>query len=86
MELETIVGYLAATLTTVSFVPQAYKVIRTRDTESISLVMYILFSGGVAMWLLYGIVLTNFPIILANSITLSLSLVILYFKITQRKG
>lgn len=80
-----IIGYAAASLTTVSFLPQAIKVIQTRDTQSISLTMYILFSIGVCTWLVYGILIVNLPIILANAITLSLASVILYFKITERK-
>lgn len=80
-----IIGYAAASLTTVSFLPQAIKVIQTRDTKSISLTMYILFSVGVCTWLVYGILINNLPIILANAITLSLASVILYFKITERK-
>lgn len=78
-------GYLAAFCTTISFVPQAFKVIRTKDTTSISLLMYILFTVGVGLWLMYGIILHNFPMILANSITVILSGIILYFKLTEKK-
>lgn len=80
-----IIGYMAASLTTLSFLPQAFKVIKTRDTKSISLIMYVMFSFGVALWLLYGILLNNFPILIANAVTLALSLVILFFKLTERK-
>ncbi len=81
-----IIGYIAASLTTLSFLPQAIKVIKTRDTKSISLIMYVLFSIGVAMWLAYGILLNNLPILIANAVTLALALVILYFKLTERKN
>jgi len=83
--MDEIIGYFAASLTTLSFLPQAAKVIKTRDTKSISLIMYILFSAGVALWLVYGILLGNLPIIIANAVTLALALVILYFKLTERK-
>jgi MtN3 and saliva related transmembrane protein len=82
--MDEIIGYMAASLTTLSFLPQAIKVIKTRDTKSISLIMYILFSIGVALWLLYGILLHNLPILIANAVTLALALVILYFKLSER--
>lgn len=76
-----IVGYIGAFLTTISFLPQAIRTIKTRDTSGISLVMYVLFSVGVAFWLSYGILLANPVIIIANSITLILTLMILWVKI-----
>jgi len=76
-----IIGYLAATLTTVSFVPQAVLTIKTRDTESLSLGMYGTFTLGVLCWLIYGIYLDNEAIIVANAITLLLAASILSFKI-----
>ncbi len=54
-----IAGYLAATLTTISFVPQALQVIKTKDTHSISLSMYIIFVSGVFLWLVYGLLIAN---------------------------
>lgn len=75
------VGYAAATLTTVCFIPQALKVIRTRDTRAISLAMYASFSMGVALWLCYGVILSNWPMIIANSVTLLLAGTILALKI-----
>lgn len=76
-----ILGYIAATLTTASFLPQAILTIRTRDTEALSLSMYSTFTLGVFCWLIYGIYLANNVIIYANAITLFLALVILSFKI-----
>lgn len=76
-----IVGYAGAVLTTVAFVPQAVQALRTRDTASLSLPMYLLFVVGVACWLAYGIVLHSWPIILSNGCTLVLSLLILGAKI-----
>ncbi|MGZ4995453.1 MAG: SemiSWEET transporter [Methylobacter sp.] len=76
-----IIGYIAATLTTGSFVPQAILTIKTRDTESLSLGMYSTFTLGVLCWLIYGIHLGDMAIIIANSITLLLAASILSFKI-----
>ena len=76
-----ILGYVAATLTTVSFLPQAILTIRTRDTDGLSLSMYGTFTLGVLGWLIYGIFLKNNVIVVANSITLFLASVILGFKI-----
>lgn len=78
------VGSLAACLTTASFVPQAWQTFRTRDVSGISLVMYSLFTLGVAMWLVYGLLIMAWPIIIANSITTSLALMILLMKLRYR--
>ena len=77
MTFADIFGILGASLTTISFVPQAAMVIRTKRTEGISLLMYSLFTIGVAFWLAYGVLLGEWPIILANSITLLLASTIL---------
>jgi MtN3 and saliva related transmembrane protein len=74
-------GYLAATLTTLAFVPQALKTIRTRDTRSISLGMYVVFTIGIGFWLVYGIALESMPMILCNVVTFALSATILGLKI-----
>jgi len=71
-------------LTTISFVPQALLIIKTKDTKGISLPMYILFTIGVACWLLYGIYFGMIPVIIANFITLALAIVILTFKIKYK--
>ena len=75
------VGYAAATLTTVAFVPQAIRTLRTRDTRGISLVMYVVFTVGLCFWLAYGIVLGSWPMIFSNIITLVLALLILGLKL-----
>lgn len=77
------IGFLAATLTTLSFYPQAYKIIKTRDTESISLVMYSIINIGLVLWLVYGIMVGDKPIIFANAFTLVASLTILFLKIKK---
>jgi len=76
-----LIGYLAASFTTLSFVPQALKTIRTRDTYAISSGMYATFSIGVALWFAYGVTLGSWPIIVANGLTFLLSATILALKI-----
>ena len=75
------IGYCAAVLTTISFVPQVWQIWRTRHTKDISLRMYVLFTGGVAMWLLYGLLLAAWPIIIANVVTLFLAGAVLVLKL-----
>lgn len=84
MEIQDFIGYTAAALTTASFVPQAWKTFRSRDVRGISLGMYALFTSGVALWLVYGLVLGNVPITLANAITLALALAVLVMKLRFR--
>lgn len=74
-------GYTAAAMTTLAFVPQAWKTIRTKDTRSISLGMYVVFTAGIAMWLVYGIALDSMPMILSNIVTFLLSATILGLKL-----
>ncbi len=81
MTLHDTLGYLAATLTTGSFVPQAWLTLRTRDVSGVSLAMYGSFTAGVALWLAYGIALGEWPIMVANAITLALAATILVTKI-----
>jgi MtN3 and saliva related transmembrane protein len=84
MSLSDWIGSVAACLTTASFIPQAWHTFRTRDVRGISLGMYSLFTTGVALWLVYGILLTAWPIIIANTITTSLALAILVMKLRYR--
>ncbi len=81
MNLILVIGNIAAFLTTASFLPQAVKVIRTRNTTAISLPMYLMFISGIICWLTYGIGINDRPIIMANSITLIFSSIILFFKL-----
>lgn len=76
-----IVGSVAATLTTIAFLPQAIQVIKTKSTRDISLTMYLVFAAGVAFWLTYGILLGAWPIIIGNIITLVLALIVLVMKL-----
>lgn len=82
--MENLIGYFAAVLTTISFLPQVLRVIVTRKTRDISRNMYIILNSGVFLWLVYGIMKSDLPLILANSITLIFSLTILFFKITTK--
>lgn len=79
--MQEMIGYLAACLTTLSFLPQALHTFRTRDVRGISLGMYGLFTCGLALWLVYGLLLGAWPIVLANAITLALALTILVMKL-----
>jgi MtN3 and saliva related transmembrane protein len=81
MDKITIIGLIAASMTTISFVPQAIQVIRTKDTKGLSLTMYILFTCGIILWLTYGLLIWDIPIILCNTITLVLAFTILGMKI-----
>lgn len=74
-------GYLAAAMTTLAFVPQAIKTIRTRDTRGISLGMYVVFTIGIGFWLVYGIAMDSMPMILSNIVTFLLSATILGLKL-----
>ncbi|MDO5687316.1 MAG: SemiSWEET transporter [Neisseria sp.] len=73
-------GYAAACCTTLAFVPQVAAVVRTHNTAGISLSMYLIFCVGVALWLVYGIMLASPPLIAANGITLLLAAVVLAYK------
>lgn len=81
MNAVTILGLAAAFCTTASFLPQAIKTIKTKDTSGISLYMYFLFAFGTLLWFLYGIFSKNVPIIAANGITLVFTIIILFYKI-----
>lgn len=84
MNLIALLGLIAATCTTISFVPQVVQIIKTRNTKSISLGMYIIFTFGIVCWLFYGIFLGEAPLIIGNAITLFLALAILIFKIIYK--
>jgi len=75
------IGYCAAFLTTIAFLPQAIQSWRTRDLSGISLGMYSLFTTGVGLWLIYGLIIEKWPLILANALTFVLALSILLLKL-----
>ena len=79
-----LIGYLAATLTTISFIPQVLHTWRLRSAHGVSLGMYAIFTSGVALWLVYGLLLGAWPLIIANAATLVLALFILAMKVRFR--
>jgi MtN3 and saliva related transmembrane protein len=84
MSLTELFGFLAGTLTTISFVPQVFKALRSKRCDDLSWGMLIIFSAGVTLWLIYGLRLSAPPIIAANSVTLALLVVIGILKIKYR--
>lgn len=84
LDFHNLIGYAAAILTTVAFVPQALKSWQTRDLSGVSLPMYSLFTVGMVMWLVYGVMLGSWPIIIANAITIVLASVVLALKVAHR--
>jgi len=81
-----LLGYCAAALTTLSFVPQALLTLRTRNVAGISLGMYSAFTLGVALWLAYGLMLQAWPVVIANAVTLALALGILAMKLIYQRA
>ena len=77
------IGAIAAILTTLSFLPQAIMVLRTRNTDSLSLTMYAMFTTGVSCWLVYGLMIQSMPVIVANLVTVCLAALILSMKIAN---
>ena len=86
LSLADVVGSAAAVLTTLSFLPQVLHTLKTRDVSGISLVMYSAFTAGVALWLVYGLLLGSWPIVIANVITVMLALAIVAMKLVFGRG
>jgi MtN3 and saliva related transmembrane protein len=84
MSATELIGFLAATLTTASFIPQAWLTFKTKDVSGISLGMYSVFTTGVAAWLVYGLMLGAWPVVVANAVTLALASGILVMKLRYR--
>ena len=80
----TYIGFFAAFCTTIAFLPQAIKVYKTKSTKDISLYMFLIFTIGVLSWLIYGLIINDLPVTLANAVTLILSLFILTYKIKYK--
>ena len=78
------IGIIAVILTTFAFLPQVIKVIKTKDTESIALGMYLMQVLGIALWLAHGLIIHDLPLILANSVSFILSAIILAYKIKYK--
>jgi len=81
VEMITVLGLLAGTLTTISFIPQVIKTWKYKETKDISLLMYIIFFTGILLWFSYGILINNTPIIIANGVSLVLVFIVLALKI-----
>lgn len=84
MPLETVIGLMAAAFTTLAYVPQVARAWRTRSTRDLSLPMVLVLSTGLVLWLLYGLLIDDLPLILANLATLLLVLTILFFKLRYK--
>jgi MtN3 and saliva related transmembrane protein len=79
------IGLVAGLLTTTAFIPQVWKIYRTKSGKDISARMFSLFSAGIVLWLVYGILLQSMPLILSNAVTLVLSLTIIGLKLHYRE-
>ena len=84
MDFVSVIGFVAAILTTVSFVPQVVRVWRSRSTRDISLPMFLVMALGIVLWLIYGALIGDLPLIIANVVTLILVLMILFFKLRYK--
>lgn len=84
MDSVTLIGLAAATLTTIAFVPQVARAWRTRSTHDISLPMFVVLAAGIALWLVYGAMIRDLPLVLANLVTLILVLMILFLKLRYK--
>ena len=80
-----LIGFIAAILTTVAFVPQVYKVYQTKSVSGMSLIMYLIFFCGVLLWLVYGLIINSLPMIIGNTITVVLTSIILYFLLKSKR-
>lgn len=85
MEIYTLIGLAAGFCTTVAFLPQVIKTWKSKSAKDLSLGMYLIFCTGVLLWLTYGILIADLPIILTNAATLSLALSILFFKLSFKE-
>jgi len=85
MEIAQWIGLIAGGLTTIAFVPQVVKTYQSRSAKDLSLTMFLVFSIGIVLWLVYGIMIREWPVIIANAITLLLSLILLIFKLNFKE-
>lgn len=84
MDYVSVIGFAAAILTTIAFVPQVVRVWRSRSTRDISLPMFLVLALGIVLWLIYGALIGDLPLIVANVVTLILVLMILFFKLRYK--
>jgi len=76
----SLIGFLAGTICTISFLPQVIRILRTKNTKDLSLPTFLLFSLGISIWLIYGLLIKDMPVIAANAVTLILALTIVFLK------
>ena len=81
-----LIGLLAAILTTTAFIPQVFKVMKSRSSEGLSLTTYLIFITGVSLWLIYGIFKMSFSMILGNGITVLLASIIIYYILKNKNS
>lgn len=84
MGLEIVIGLIAGTITTASFLPQVIKIWKTKSTKDLSLGMFIFISLGMGLWIVYGLLVNSLPVIVANLVSLVLCLTIIAFKIKYK--
>ncbi|MBI2548116.1 SemiSWEET transporter [Candidatus Woesearchaeota archaeon] len=84
MDIIEVIGFIAAACTTLAFVPQVIKTWTTKHTKDLSLGLFVVLSTGVFLWLIYGLLITSWPIIIANILTLILSLILLGLKLRYK--
>ncbi|MTF38213.1 SemiSWEET transporter [Cyanobacterium aponinum] len=84
MEWITIIGLMAGSLTTISFLPQAIKTWRSKSAKDISLAMFLCFCFGVILWIIYGLFIMDIPVLVTNIVTLILAGTILFFKLKYK--
>lgn len=79
-----LIGFMAAILTTAAFVPQVYKIVRSKSADGVSLMMYFVMLAGVITWEIYGWLILSPSVIMANCITALLLLIIIYYKLKYK--
>ena len=84
MKITTFLGLIAATLTTLSFVPQVVKTWKMKETRDISLPMFVMLAIGIVLWTVYGFIIQDLPVILANCVSFILTAIIIYFKVRYK--
>jgi MtN3 and saliva related transmembrane protein len=78
------IGFIAAIMTSIAFLPQVIKTWKLKETRDISLLMFLILSAGIFLWIIYGIIIQDIPIIIANSITFILCMIILFLKLKYK--
>jgi MtN3 and saliva related transmembrane protein len=85
MDAVTVLGYAAGAFTTLSLLPQVFRIWKSRSARDISPVMFVIFSIGISLWIVYGFAIQSMPVIVANFVSLLLGLIILWLKFRFRR-